>query len=68
MSNNVANLLYLVTIICFVLALRFLSSPTTARLGNWIGAAGMTVIPANPDQATPRTPFANPHPTATSAS
>jgi H+-translocating NAD(P) transhydrogenase subunit beta len=42
-SNNVANLLYLVTIICFVLALRFLSSPTTARLGNWIGAAGMTV-------------------------
>src|ERR671937_2097312 len=43
MSQSASNLLYLVTIICFVFALRFLSSPTTARLGNWIGAAGMTV-------------------------
>jgi NAD(P) transhydrogenase subunit beta len=42
-NQNVSNLLYLVTIICFILALRFLSSPTTARRGNWIGAAGMTV-------------------------
>jgi proton-translocating NAD(P)+ transhydrogenase subunit beta len=42
-SQNVSNLLYLVTIICFILALRFLSSPTTARRGNWIGAAGMVV-------------------------
>jgi H+-translocating NAD(P) transhydrogenase subunit beta len=42
-SQNVSNLLYLVTIICFILALRFLSSPTTARRGNWIGAAGMAV-------------------------
>jgi NAD(P) transhydrogenase subunit beta len=42
-SQNVSNLFYLVTIICFVLALRFLSSPTTARRGNWIGAAGMVV-------------------------
>jgi H+-translocating NAD(P) transhydrogenase subunit beta len=43
MSQNVSNLFYLVTIICFILALRFLSSPTTARRGNWIGAAGMAV-------------------------
>src|SRR5262249_28487068 len=43
MSANVSNLLYLVTIVCFVLALRFLSSPTTARRGNWIGAVGMAV-------------------------
>jgi NAD(P) transhydrogenase subunit beta len=42
-SQNVSNLFYLVTIICFILALRFLSSPTTARRGNWIGAAGMVV-------------------------
>jgi NAD(P) transhydrogenase subunit beta len=35
------NLLYLVTIVCFILALRFLSSPTTARRGNWVGAFGM---------------------------
>jgi NAD(P) transhydrogenase subunit beta len=32
-----------VTIVCFVLALKFLSSPATARRGNWIGAFGMTV-------------------------
>ncbi len=43
MSQNVSNLFYLVTIICFVLALRFLSSPTTARYGTWVGAAGMAV-------------------------
>jgi NAD(P) transhydrogenase subunit beta len=42
-GQTTSNLLYLVTIICFVLALRFLSSPTTARRGNWIGATGMVV-------------------------
>jgi NAD(P) transhydrogenase subunit beta len=42
-SQNVSNLLYLVTIICFILALRFLSSPTTARRGNWVGASGMAI-------------------------
>jgi proton-translocating NAD(P)+ transhydrogenase subunit beta len=36
-------LAYLVTIIAFILALRFLSSPTTAPLGNRIGALGMVV-------------------------
>ncbi len=43
MGQTTSNLLYLITIICFVLALRFLSSPSTARRGNWIGAAGMVV-------------------------
>jgi NAD(P) transhydrogenase subunit beta len=43
MGETTSNLLYLVTIICFILALRFLSSPTTARRGNWIGAVGMVV-------------------------
>src|SRR5260221_13908618 len=43
MSQNTANLLYLVTIICFILALRYLSSPTTARRGNWVGATGMAI-------------------------
>ncbi len=43
MSTNGVNLLYLVTIVCFVLALRFLSSPATARRGNQIGAVGMVV-------------------------
>jgi NAD(P) transhydrogenase subunit beta len=41
-SDGIA-LAYLVTIIAFVLALRFLSSPTTAPLGNRIGALGMLI-------------------------
>jgi proton-translocating NAD(P)+ transhydrogenase subunit beta len=41
--NDAINLAYLVTIVTFVLALRFLSSPTTARRGNWLGAAGMVI-------------------------
>jgi NAD(P) transhydrogenase subunit beta len=40
-SRTTSDLLYLVTIVTFILALRFLSRPDTARLGNWIGAAGM---------------------------
>ena len=43
MGQTTSNLFYLVTIICFILALRFLSSPTTARRGNWIGAIGMAI-------------------------
>jgi NAD(P) transhydrogenase subunit beta len=42
-GTNGVNLLYLVTIVCFVLALRFLSSPATARRGNQIGAVGMGI-------------------------
>jgi NAD(P) transhydrogenase subunit beta len=42
-GHSTSNLLYLITIICFVLALRFLSSPRTARRGNWVGAAGMAI-------------------------
>jgi NAD(P) transhydrogenase subunit beta len=42
-GTNTVNLLYLITIVCFVLALRFLSSPATARRGNWIGAVGMVI-------------------------
>jgi NAD(P) transhydrogenase subunit beta len=40
---SVIGLLYLVTIVCFVVALRFLSSPRHARKGNWVGGAGMVV-------------------------
>jgi NAD(P) transhydrogenase subunit beta len=40
-SVNLTNLLYLVTIVTFILALRFLSNPAHARRGNQIGAAGM---------------------------
>jgi NAD(P) transhydrogenase subunit beta len=41
--SDAISLAYLVTIVTFVLALRFLSSPKHARLGNWLGAAGMTI-------------------------
>jgi H+-translocating NAD(P) transhydrogenase subunit beta len=40
---NATNLFYLVTIVTFILALRFLSNPAHARRGNQIGAAGMLV-------------------------
>jgi proton-translocating NAD(P)+ transhydrogenase subunit beta len=40
---DVVGLLYLVAIVCFVVALRFLSSPKHARRGNWVGGVGMLV-------------------------
>jgi NAD(P) transhydrogenase subunit beta len=42
-STNLANLLYLITIVSFIIALRFLSNPAHARRGNQIGAVGMLV-------------------------
>jgi NAD(P) transhydrogenase subunit beta len=43
MSTNLANFLYLIPIVAFILALHFLSSPAHARRGNQIGAVGMLV-------------------------
>jgi NAD(P) transhydrogenase subunit beta len=43
LSQSLTNVLYLITIVTFVLALRFLSNPATARRGNQIGAVGMLV-------------------------
>jgi NAD(P) transhydrogenase subunit beta len=40
---DVVGILYLVAIVCFVVALRFLSSPRHARQGNWVGGVGMIV-------------------------
>jgi NAD(P) transhydrogenase subunit beta len=40
-SFNVSNLLYLITIVTFILALRYLSNPAHARRGNQIGSVGM---------------------------
>ena len=40
---DVVGLLYLVAIVCFILALRFLSSPKHARRGNWVGGVGMVI-------------------------
>jgi NAD(P) transhydrogenase subunit beta len=43
MSENLAAILYLVSAVCFIMALRGLSSPETARHGNLYGIAGMTI-------------------------
>ncbi|MCC5977166.1 MAG: NAD(P)(+) transhydrogenase (Re/Si-specific) subunit beta [Salinarimonas sp.] len=54
MSSNIANLLYLVSGVLFILALRGLSHPTTSRQGNIFGMIGMglavatTLVYANP--------------------
>jgi NAD(P) transhydrogenase subunit beta len=43
MSTNLAALGYLVAAVCFILALRGLSSPATSRAGNRYGMVGMTI-------------------------
>jgi H+-translocating NAD(P) transhydrogenase subunit beta len=40
---DVLALLYLVPIVCFIIALKFLASPRHARKGNWVGGVGMLV-------------------------
>jgi len=42
-SMNVVTLFYLVASVCFIQALKGLSSPSTARLGNAFGMAGMAI-------------------------
>jgi NAD(P) transhydrogenase subunit beta len=43
MSANLSALLYLAAAICFIMALRGLSSPLTARGGNLYGVTGMVI-------------------------
>ena len=43
MNANVVALLYLVSGVLFIMALRGLSSPETSRRGNMLGIAGMTI-------------------------
>src|ERR1700739_1218535 len=43
MSENLSAFFYLIAAICFILALRGLSSPETARPGNIYGVAGMVI-------------------------
>ncbi|MBD8625383.1 NAD(P)(+) transhydrogenase (Re/Si-specific) subunit beta [Oxalobacteraceae sp. CFBP 8753] len=42
-SMNLVTLFYLVASVCFIQALKGLSSPSTARLGNAFGMAGMAI-------------------------
>jgi NAD(P) transhydrogenase subunit beta len=43
---DVIGLAYLAAIVCFIVALRFLSSPKHARKGNWVGGLGMVLAVA----------------------
>ena len=43
MGESYSALLYLIASICFIMALRGLSSPDTARNGNYFGIAGMVI-------------------------
>ena len=43
MTANLAAILYLIAGVCFIMALRGLSSPASARRGNYFGIAGMVV-------------------------
>jgi NAD(P) transhydrogenase subunit beta len=43
MSANQLTLWYLVASVCFILALKGLSHPESARRGNWFGIAGMSI-------------------------
>ena len=42
MSHFIA-FMYLFSSICFIMALKGLSSPATARTGNWFGMIGMSI-------------------------
>ena len=41
MSANLSSVLFLITGVLFILALRGLSSPETSRMGNFFGITGM---------------------------
>jgi H+-translocating NAD(P) transhydrogenase subunit beta len=43
LSDELTGLAYLIAAICFIVALRGLSSPVTARQGNMIGVVGMVI-------------------------
>ena len=43
MSANLSSILFLITGILFILALRGLSSPETSRTGNYFGITGMVL-------------------------
>jgi NAD(P) transhydrogenase subunit beta len=43
MSENLLSFCYLISSVCFIMALRGLSSPKTSRMGNYYGQAGMAL-------------------------
>lgn len=45
--TSMISFFYLVAAVCFILALKGLASPSTARRGNWLGIVGMTIAIAS---------------------
>ena len=43
MTNDITTILYLLSGVLFILAIRGLSSPDTARTGNYLGITGMAI-------------------------
>ena len=43
MTNDLTTILYLLSGVLFILAIRGLSSPDTARTGNYLGISGMAI-------------------------
>ena len=43
MTNDLTTVLYLLSGVLFILAIRGLSSPDTARTGNYLGISGMAI-------------------------
>jgi H+-translocating NAD(P) transhydrogenase subunit beta len=43
MNDTIINMIYLVSAVCFIIGLKFLSSPETARRGNALSALGMAI-------------------------
>ncbi|MBX7147024.1 MAG: NAD(P)(+) transhydrogenase (Re/Si-specific) subunit beta [Alphaproteobacteria bacterium] len=43
MDNSIFDLLYLLSALCFILALKGLASPLSARFGNYVGMVGMAL-------------------------
>ncbi|RUQ81602.1 NAD(P)(+) transhydrogenase (Re/Si-specific) subunit beta [Legionella septentrionalis] len=43
---NLISIFYLIAAVCFILALKNLASPATAKKGNWLGIVGMVIAVA----------------------
>jgi NAD(P) transhydrogenase subunit beta len=43
MSQHLLTLCYLIASITFIMGLKMLSNPASARKGNWLAAAGMSI-------------------------
>jgi NAD(P) transhydrogenase subunit beta len=59
MNANIANLLYLVAGVLFILALRGLSHPTTSQQGNRFGMIGMGIAVLTTLALSPPASFMN---------